>query len=228
MLEDIPVGNPVLSISQDLSSYFGFVYAEIIPPKNLDFIFIPLRDENGMIITPNYSFKGIYFSELLKESIHFGYKIKVMWGYKFNRGKDVFKDYVETMYNGRLKAKSDKNNSLQLIFKLLLNSLYGRLGMKEIENRLKILSKEDANKFMTKKNIIFYSELHDNIILRYNNNVNKEIIKFTDLSDETVEKNTFVDNIKQRGVTSSIPIAAAITSGALIKLLKLLNMNDLN
>ena len=46
------------------------------------------------------------------------------------------------MYNGRLKAKSDKNNSLQLILKLLLNSLYGRLGRKEIENRLKILSKK--------------------------------------------------------------------------------------
>jgi hypothetical protein len=81
--------------------------------------------------------------------------------------------------------------------------------MKDIENKLKILSKEDANKFMTKKNIIFYSELHDKIILRYNNNVNKEIIKFTDLKEKS---NTFVDNIKQRGVTSSIPIAAAITS----------------
>jgi hypothetical protein len=55
------------------------------------------------------------------------------------------------MYNGRLKAKLDKNNSLQFICKLLLNSLYGRLGMKDIENRLNILSKEDANKFMTKK-----------------------------------------------------------------------------
>ncbi len=45
MLEDIPVGNPVLSLSNDLNSYFGFVYAEIIPPKNLDFYFIPLRDK---------------------------------------------------------------------------------------------------------------------------------------------------------------------------------------
>lgn len=223
MLEDIPVGNPVLSTSKDLNSYFGFVYAEIIPPKNLDIYFIPLRDENGIIITPNYSFKGIYFSELLKESILYGYKINVIWGYKFDRGKDVFKNYVDEMYNGRLKAKLDKNNSLQFIFKLLLNSLYGRLGMKEIENKLKILSKEDANNFMTKKNIIFYSELHDKIILKYNNNVNKEIIKFTDLTEKS---NTFVDKIKQRGVTSSIPIAAAITSWALIKLLKFLNMND--
>lgn len=74
-----------------------------------------------------------------------------------------------------------------------------------------------------KKNIIFYSKLHDKIILRYNNNVNKEIIKFTDLTEKS---NTFVDNIKQRGVTSSIPIAAAITSWALINLLKFLNLND--
>lgn len=223
MLEDIPVGNPVLSLSKDLNSYFGFCYAEIIPPKNLDFYFIPLRDENGKIITPNYSFKGIYFSELLKESIHYGYKINVLWGYKFNRGQNVFKNYVDEMYNGRLKAKLDKNNSLQFIFKLLLNSLYGRLGMKDIENRLKILSREEANKFITNKNIVFYSELHDKIILRYNNNVNKEIIKFTDLTEKS---NTFVDKIKQRGVISSIPIAAAITSWALIKLLKFLNMND--
>lgn len=31
MLEDMPVGNPVLSLSKNLNSYFGFVYAEIIP-----------------------------------------------------------------------------------------------------------------------------------------------------------------------------------------------------
>ena len=80
----------------------------------MDFYFIPLRDKNGKIITPNYKFKGIYFSELLKKAILYGYKIKVMWGYNFNRGKDVFKFYVDEMYNGRLKAKLDKNNSVLL------------------------------------------------------------------------------------------------------------------
>jgi hypothetical protein len=78
MLEDIPVGYPVLYLSKDLNSYFGFCYAEIIPPKILDFYFIPLRDKNGKIITPNSCFKGIYFRELLKESIHYGYKINVL------------------------------------------------------------------------------------------------------------------------------------------------------
>jgi hypothetical protein len=78
MLEEIPAGNPVLSTSNDLNSYFGFVYAEIIPPKNLDIYFIPLHSEYGNLITPYYSFKGIYFSELLKESKLYGYKINVI------------------------------------------------------------------------------------------------------------------------------------------------------
>jgi len=73
-------------MSKDLNSYFGFVYAEIIPPKNLKVYFIPKRDDNGNIITPNYLFRGLYFSELLKHSTNYGYKINVIWGYKFERG----------------------------------------------------------------------------------------------------------------------------------------------
>jgi hypothetical protein len=209
MLQDMPVGNPVLSTSNDLNSYFGFVYAEIIPPKDLNIYFIPKRDEFGKIITPNYRFKGLYFSELLKESMKYGYIINVIWGYKFERGKDVFKNYVEELYKGRLQAKLNDNNSLQLSYKLLLNSLYGRFGMRDIENKLKILNKEEAEKLMTKKNIIFYSELQDKVILRYNDNINRKILELTDKSDKS---NTFVEDIKQRGVTSSIPLAAAITS----------------
>ncbi len=223
MLQDMPVGNPVLSTSKDLNSYFGFIFAEIIPPKNLNVYFIPKRDENGNIITPNYIFKGLYFSELLKESIKYGYKINVLWGYKFERGKDVFKNYVEKLYNGRLQAKLNNQNSLQLTYKLLLNSLYGRFGMRDIENKLKIVNKEEAKILMTKKNIIFYSELENKVIIRYNNNVNKEIIKSIDIIENS---NSFVDDIKQRGVISSIPIAAAITSWALINLSKYLNMED--
>ena len=225
MLEDMPVGNPILSTSTDLNSYFGFVYAEIIPPKDLKAYFIPLRDINGNITTPNYKFNGLYFSELLKESINYGYKINVIWGYKFERGKDVFKEYIETLYNERLQAKKDGLNSIQYIYKLLLNSSYGRFGMREIENKLKILSKDEATKFMTKKNITYYSELHDKVVLRYNNNVNRDIMKFSEIKENS---NTFVNDIKQRGVTSSIPIAAAITSWALIKLLKFLNICNNN
>ena len=58
------------------------------------------------------------------------------------------------MFEGKSETKKNEN-SLQYIYKLLLNSLYRRFGMKEIENKLKILSKEEAKKIMKKK-IVFY------------------------------------------------------------------------
>jgi hypothetical protein len=78
MLNSMPTGNPILSNSKDLQSYFGFVYAHIIPPKDLDVYFIPKRNPEGKIETPNVAFTGIYFSELLKEGEKNGYQINVI------------------------------------------------------------------------------------------------------------------------------------------------------
>jgi hypothetical protein len=78
MLNPMPTGNPILSNSKDLQSYFGFVYAHIIPPKKLDVYFIPKRNQEGRIETPNVAFTGIYFSELLKEAEKYGYRINVI------------------------------------------------------------------------------------------------------------------------------------------------------
>ena len=77
-----------------------------------------------------------------------------------------------------------------------MNSLYGRFGMRDIENKLVITNRENAEILMNKKNIVFYSEINDKIILKYNNNVNKDIFNQTDFSDNT---NDFLNIIKQRG-----------------------------
>lgn len=42
----------------------------------------------------------------------------------------LFVDYVEFFYNERLKAKADGNKVKDLLFKLMLNSLYGKFGQK--------------------------------------------------------------------------------------------------
>lgn len=49
MLNDMPVGDPILSTDTNLNSYFGFCYAKIIPPKNLDILLIPHKNEYGDI-----------------------------------------------------------------------------------------------------------------------------------------------------------------------------------
>ncbi len=80
-------------------------------------------------IAPVGKWKGVYFSEELynakdKNSNH---KFKINCGFLF-RSDYIFKDYVEVLY--KIKEQNDKNSPLYTISKLLLNSLYGRFGMK--------------------------------------------------------------------------------------------------
>ena len=223
MLNPMPTGNPILSNSKDLQSYFGFVYAHIIPPKDLDVYFIPKRNKEGRIETPNVAFTGIYFSELLKEAEKYGYQINVIWGYKFKKSEGVFNPFVNTLFNKRLEAKIYNKKSLQIVYKLMLNSLYGRFGMRNYDNQLVIVDEKKAMELFKSKNIIFQSKLHDKFILKYNNNVNKEI---TNLVNKYDNNNTLIDAVKQVGVTSNVSIAAAITGWALIKLSRVLNIKD--
>lgn len=223
MLNPMPTGNPILSNSKDLQSYFGFVYAHIIPPKKLDVYFIPKRNQEGRIETPNVAFTGIYFSELLKEAEKYGYRINVIWGYKFKKSEGVFNHFVNTLFNKRLEAKIYNKKSLQIVYKLMLNSLYGRFGMRNYDNELVIVDEKKAMVLFKSKNVIFQSKLHDKFILKYNNNVNKEIINLVNKYDNN---NTLIDAVKQVGVTSNVSIAAAITGWALIKLSRVLNIKD--
>lgn len=68
----------------------------------------------------------MYFSEELKYAQKNGYKINVRWGYKFNRVKDVFSEYVNKLYN--MKSKPS-NITQKLLAKSLLNNLLGRFGI---------------------------------------------------------------------------------------------------
>lgn len=51
------------------------------------------------------------------------------------------------LYLNRLNAKKEGNYPLQLTLKLILNSLYGRTGMKEIEHRSVIVKKVRLNNY---------------------------------------------------------------------------------
>jgi hypothetical protein len=90
----------------------------------------------------------------------------------------------------------------------MLNSLYGRFGMRNYDNELVIVDEKKAMELFKSKNIIFQSKLHDKFILKYNNNVNKEI---TNLVNKYDNNNMLIDAVKQVGVTSNVSIAAAIT-----------------
>ena len=60
-----------------------------------------------------------------------------MCGYKFERGKNVFKSFVEDLYSIKRFSTNDVERNTA---KLMLNSVYGRFGMKEIKSQIKVVN----------------------------------------------------------------------------------------
>jgi hypothetical protein len=106
MLNDMPVGNPVLSLETNLDNIFGFVFGEIhCPDENtLQVPFIQYKDPlNRMNSCPRGKFSRLIFSEEIKYALKFGYSIIIEYCYQFKRGKDLFKDYVLDHYEIKIK-----------------------------------------------------------------------------------------------------------------------------
>jgi hypothetical protein len=123
MLEDMPVGDPILSLETNLDNIFGFVYGEISCPDEytLQVPFIQFRDSyKKNIACPRGKFKRLIFSEEIKYAIKYGYTINIEYCYQFKRGKNLFTDYVN--YHYEIKS-STKDPIQRLIAKLFLNSL---------------------------------------------------------------------------------------------------------
>ena len=63
----------------------------------------------------------------MDNAVKMGYNFEIIKGYQFDKG-NIFKDYVNKMYNLRLEYP--KTHPMNLIAKLLMNSLYGKFGMR--------------------------------------------------------------------------------------------------
>jgi hypothetical protein len=145
---DMPVGKPLYfegDIRKIDPDAFGFFHCEIIAPDNLKHPIIQTHvkiNNSVRTIAPLGQWSDMIFSAEMDNAIKFGYQFKILWGYTFKR-KNIFKGYVGILYRFRLQYS--KSNPLNLIAKLLLNSLYGRFGM--IENFLSIKVFDDFTLF---------------------------------------------------------------------------------
>lgn len=164
MLKDMPTGNPIYINSKNINDYFGFIYAEI-EIKNIKNPLLPKRGENNKQIYPKSGkWIGIYFSEELKSVSKYGYKIKPLYGWTFERNNNLFKNYVEKFYNDKLNAKIENNPVKSKVAKLFLNSLYGKFGMNEVENKCIIDSPDKIKDIIKKYPFSEIEELNENNI----------------------------------------------------------------
>jgi hypothetical protein len=130
-----------------------------------------------------------------------------------------------------VEAKSSNNLTLSKVYKLILNSLYGRLGMKDIENRTVVVNKSKGKELLNinKKNILLFSDFHDKVLIKYNENINKDLLNLVEY-DSIIEKdqlfNSFI-NYKQKGNPSAIQIAAAISVYSQLEMMKFKNNKNM-
>jgi len=92
--------------------------------------------------------------------------------------------------------------------KLMLNSLYGKFGMKDIVNKMKIINKSDHDKFIKTYNYTILTELdNDKLLVKYSGKINE---KLRLLYKAGSSPNPINGLFKSRGNPSSVHIAAAI------------------
>jgi len=210
-----PIGPPTYFIGNILlqnPQAFGFFYCKITVHSynNYPILQTRVKIKDGIrSMFPTGNWEGMYFSEELYNAQKFGYKFEILWGYTFEKGF-VFKDYVNDLYNLRLSFP--KTDPMNLISKLLLNSLYGRFGMDDSFTETKIISKLEYLTFEIKhkegiKDII---ELKDNYLVQY--------------KDPQVELETLLNG--EREVHNvNIAIASAVTAYARIHMSQFKNNN---
>jgi hypothetical protein len=171
----------------------------------------------------------------MKMGIKQGYTFELICSYKFERGKDVFKAYVEDLYN----IKRNSTNPVERnIAKLMLNSLYGRFGMKDIKSTIKIINnREHEMKINKYYNYSILSELKNGSkLIKYTGRIDERIRKLIKYLEDDSLNNLKQDNSlnelkgfnKSRGVPSAVQIAAFISANAKISINEFKNIEGNN
>ena len=144
----MPVGAPTLVenfTEFNFSKFFGFIEATVyihsdsyIPPL------VIRHPTEGSLISPVGIFRGYFFSEELRLAME-DKANQILYfhkGYQYKKRK-IFEDFVRGLYRRRRQAELQSEKGRAFIYKFILNSLYGRFAMKELETVTRILSNDE-------------------------------------------------------------------------------------
>ena len=129
----MPIGKPVVfegDIRKIDPQAFGYFYCKITSPENIQHPILQrsIKTSAGLRTVAGLgTWNGWIASTEMDNALKFGYQFDILNGYQFEKG-DLFSGYVNKMYSLRLQY--EKGTAMNLIAKLLMNSLYGKFGMK--------------------------------------------------------------------------------------------------
>lgn len=189
MRENLPLGNYKIEYPKKIEKP-GFY--DVTITQNNSIPILPTNDlENKKLIFPNGTWRDKYwFEELLLFEEHGGKINQIHSATIFEEYEKVFEDFV--IYFSQ-KRKEDVFSNM--FWKLFINSITGRLGLRDREEKTSIINIKDY-KTLDQKKIIKEIYINDLVII-----------------SEKTEKNT-------SKTKANVAISAAITSKARVKLYK--------
>lgn len=139
MLNHYPNGYSEVSIK--VKSRLGKKEKELLKKIPL----FPLKGMNYFDYSNGEEYLVTLMNIELKNLVRF-FDIKPIYSMYSKEMFTPFKDYIESIYKERQVAKKEKDTSKSLILKLLMNSAYGRLGLKTNQELIQIGSFEYIKK----------------------------------------------------------------------------------
>jgi DNA polymerase elongation subunit (family B) len=143
-----PIGD-IIKFNGDISllknEFYWFAEVEVSTKKDLKIPYLQIR-YNNRTVSPNGTFKMIINSSEYFNGLK-DYNFKILNGYAFKQ-QNIFYNFVNDLYT--LRQKYSKADPMNLIAKLLMNSLYGRFGMKPIINIQTFIERNQLDKIKNK------------------------------------------------------------------------------
>lgn len=155
-----------------------FVKIKIHSIKKLDFPLLSYKNKDGIRTWSNdvdaLNENGVYIGKFaLEDAINFAnMKYEIIQGYYFDEGRNnILPTLTKNLYNER-KVLRKQGNKAEAIYKLILNSIFGKTALKAYDSELIIKSNcrwvgraenfEDVKQYyLTKKTKIFNEELYN-------------------------------------------------------------------
>jgi hypothetical protein len=156
------------------------------------------RKEDGKLMFTNGNLSGCYWYEEIQLFLQRGGRLnKIIYHMEFEKYDYIFKEFVE--YFEKIRSLGEEYKTFG---KLMINSLYGRLGMNYIDTHSFFIDNDLMSQYSNDIDIISHTELNDIILIE------------AEINDRLKKKM----NVNFQRTKTNLALASAITSKARIKL----------
>ena len=196
---------------------FGYFFCKITSPDDIKNPILQRRiqtPEGLRTIAGIGTWEGWIFSGEMDNAIRKGYKFTIIRGYEFEKGY-IFKDYVDAMYN--LRMLYSKGDPMNYVAKLLMNSLYGKFGMKSTSTKVEIFNTNFD------EDLALFNDLIENLAPSI-----QDWIKIDDhlIVIREVKNYSGDDDDSYHGLDVNVAISAAITAGGRMWMSTIIDNNN--